>query len=463
VKKKILIVDDRINTLKVTAAILEDEGFEVFTADSGAKALAIVDDRSDIDAVLSDLKMPGMDGLELYTALQTRDNPPPFIIITAHGTVKSAVAALKEGVANYLIKPLDYDELVIVLSKAIQETELKQELLSLKQRIPREESSYHGILGTSTKMKRIFEMVQTVGPTDVSVMIYGETGTGKELLARALHLESQRRSNPLVCINSAALSESLLEAELFGYVKGAFTGAVSDRKGRLEAAHGGTLFLDEIGHMSMGLQTKLLRFLQEMSFEPVGGTRTKRVDVRIITATNFDLQEKIKAGAFLGDLLYRLEVIPIHVPALRERSEDICLLVDYFIRRYGARFQKEVRGISTQALNLLMNYHWPGNVRELKNSIARAVILTSGSRLEIEDLPDKILDSQGNRRPASGEGLIARLPARGVTLKAMEKELIAKTLGQCRGNKSRAAASLGISRKTLYEKIERYGIDVGPR
>jgi DNA-binding NtrC family response regulator len=368
------------------------------------------------------------------------------------------VEALKEGVTNYLIKPLDYDELVIVLNKAIQEKELKQELISLKQRIPREESSYHGILGASPKMKKIFEMVQTVGPTDVSVMIYGETGTGKELLARALHLESQRRDNPMVCINSAALSESLLEAELFGYVKGAFTGAVSDRKGRLEAAHRGTLFLDEIGHMSLGLQAKLLRFLQEMSFEPVGGSVSKKVNVRIITATNFDLQEKIRSGEFLGDLLYRLEVIPMRVPALRERTEDICLLVDFFIKRYGQKFQKTVHGIATQAMDILVNYPWPGNVRELKNSIARAVILTNSTRLEVEDLPRKLVHEGEREAAGAANDLIPRLPAGGITLKGMEKQLIIKTLDHCRGNKSRSAEYLGISRKTLYEKIERYGI-----
>jgi transcriptional regulator with PAS, ATPase and Fis domain len=301
--------------------------------------------------------------------------------------------------------------------------------------------------------------VRTVGATDASVLIYGETGTGKELLARALHMESPRREGKMVCINSAALSESLLEAELFGYVKGAFTGAQADRKGRLEMAHKGTLFLDEIGHMSLGLQTKLLRFLQEMAFEPVGGSSSRSVDVRIIAATNLDLQAEIRAGRFLNDLLYRIEVVPLRLPALRERKDDIYLLVDHFMRQFARQYKKPITQIDPQALQVISDYHWPGNVRELKNCIARSVILSKSSSITVEDLPQKITDTSRLSAVQPDDALFQNLPEQGVTLRHMERALIRATLVKNKGNKSLTAKSLGISRKTLYEKIERYGIE----
>jgi DNA-binding NtrC family response regulator len=457
--KTIMVVEDRGNTLKVISAILEDEGFHVLQATNGRQAFALFNANPTIQAVLSDLKMPEMDGLALFKQMQAVRRPPPFIIMTAYGTVKSAVQALKEGVANYLIKPLDYEELVIVLEKAIHDHSLSQELKALKASINPPEA-FHEMIGADKKMKDIFERVRMVGPTDASVLIYGETGTGKELLARSIHLESRRHDRPMVCINSAALSESLLEAELFGYVKGAFTGALGDRQGRLETAHRSTLFLDEIGHMSLQLQAKLLRFLQEMSFEPVGGSVTKSVDVRVIAATNLDLQARIREGTFLSDLLYRLEVVPMRLPPLRARNGDICLITDYFVRRMARQYEKPIEGIAPEALKILSAYSWPGNIRQLKNVIARSVILSRDTLLEVNDLPQDIVSDVTCEDQTGRVCLISSLPPEGITLRDMEIDLIRRTIVHCVGNKSLAARQLGISRKTLYEKIQRYAIEI---
>ncbi|MBN1102745.1 MAG: sigma-54-dependent Fis family transcriptional regulator [Deltaproteobacteria bacterium] len=455
--RRVLVVDDQINTLKVLMAILADEGYEVLRATSGAEALNLLESEENIHAILADLKMPGIDGMDFYRTMKTIREPIPFIIMTAYGSVKSAVQALKEGVTNYLIKPLDFDELIIILEKSIRQHEMAGEIKRLRLRI-NEETTFHGIIGCTRAMKDIFDMVLTVGPTDASILIHGETGTGKELLARAIHEESRRREGNLVCINSAALTESLLEAELFGYVRGAFTGASTNRKGRLEMAHRGTLFLDEIGHMSLRLQSKLLRFVQEMVFEPVGSTESRSVDVRLIAATNLNLQGEIKAGRFLSDLLYRIEVISIRMPPLRERREDIPLLAEYFLRHYAEQYQKALDGVNPEAMEVLMGYAWPGNVRELKNCMARAVILSKGGHLRAEDFPDKA-PSAGRSAPTFGEKPgVLEIPEQGLKLRDMEIELVRRTLQKCGGNKSLAAQSLGISRKALYEKIERYGI-----
>jgi len=453
--KTILAVDDQKNSLKVLAAILEDEGYRVIQATSARQALEIHADGTRIEAVLSDFKMPGMNGLELFKQMNSQRKAPPFIIMSAYGTVKSAVQALKEGVTHYLIKPLDYDELSIVLAKAIREREMARELDTLKEQV-RDEEVFHGIIGGTRQMLDIFEIVRTAGPTDVPVLIRGETGTGKELLARALHLESERRDSEMVCINSAALADNLLEAELFGYIKGAFTGAVSDRKGRLEAANHGTLFLDEIGQMSLRLQSKLLRFLEEMTFEPVGSTAARRVDVRVLAATNLNLPVEIEKGRFLRDLLYRIDVINIELPPLRERREDIYLLVDHYIRRYAARFGKDIQGVEPATMQALVDHQWPGNIRELKNYLARGVILSKKKKLSLADLPDFNASSAktADTLDEAPTGLSSQ-PGN-LTLREMEKKMIRATLAACDGNKSRTAARLGISRKTLYEKIARY-------
>ena len=327
----------------------------------------------------------------------------------------------------------------IVLKKAIKEREGASELANLKRQVM-DEKSFHGIIGSSRAMTDIYDLVRTVGKTDASVMICGETGTGKELLARAVHMESSRRNAEMVCINSAALSENLLEAELFGYVKGAFTGAESNRKGRLELADHSTLFLDEIGHMNLRLQAKLLRFLQEKTFEPVGSALAHKVDVRIIAATNLDLQEEIRKERFLSDLLYRIEVIKINVPPLRERKEDIHLFVHNYANKYARQYEKKINGVDAEAMKALQEYNWPGNVRELKNYIERGVILSKKPILCIEALPENIQ--------------IAKNPCKEVcSLKDLEKAQILKTLEKYDGNKSLTARHLGISRKTLYKKL----------
>ncbi len=456
-ERTILVVDDQINTLKVLMAILADEGYAVLEASDGERALELYQDHPEIDVVLADLKMPGMSGLELYRHLRRIRPTPPFVIMTAHATVQTAVQALKEGVTDYLIKPLDYEELAIILDRACRHHQMSRELAALRRQV-HTGNHFHGIIGASRPMQELFELVRTVAPTDAPVLIRGETGTGKELFARSIHRESKRRDRPQVCINCAAVAENLLEAELFGYVKGAFTGAAGDKPGRLETAEGGTLFLDEIGKMSLALQAKLLRFLQDGSFEPVGATRSRRVDVRLVAATNLDLARLIDQGLFLSDLLYRIEVITIQVPPLRERVVDIPLLVEHFVDHFSSQYEKPLAGVTPEAMQALMDYSWPGNVRELENCLARAVILCKGSRLSPADLPEHVA-SPG--RPAAPGRLFDNLPEQGLTLAEMEGQLIARTLEQCRGNKTLAARRLGISRKGLYEKIQRLGLKKG--
>ncbi|MBU2549427.1 MAG: sigma-54 dependent transcriptional regulator [Proteobacteria bacterium] len=459
--KNILLVDDRIHTLKGLVAILIDEGYAVLQAASGAEALEMHRKMPEIDVVLADLKMPHMSGLDLFRAMNERGDAPPFVIMTAFGTVRSAVEALKEGVTEYLIKPLDYEELVIVLEKAVRERSMTRELEDLRERVGAG-NAFHDIIGQSEPMTTIHDVVRTVGPTDATVLIRGETGTGKELLARAVHLESRRKTRDLVCLNCAALTESLLEAELFGYVKGAFTGADTDRRGRIEYADKGTLFLDEIGHMSMALQAKLLRFLQEMTFEPVGGAVGRKVDVRLIAATNLNLAERIKEGRFLADLLYRIEVITIELPPLRERGEDVSLLAGHFLHLFARQYDKPIEGLTPEAMDALNHYLWPGNVRELKNRLARAVILSKNQRIGLNDLPEEIREFGGRPAPESSpprsSELVGEIPADGLAIKDMEAVLIRKTLRKAMGNKSLAAKWLGISRKALYKKMNRFGI-----
>lgn len=458
---QILVVDDQINTLKVISAILHDEGYHVLQSKSGHEALQIFKTRDDVDVCLVDLKMPYMDGLQLFRKMKEYRNPPPFLIMTAYGTIQSAVQALKEGVSDYILKPLDFDELIRSLQRAIQERHTCEHLFPAGGPGPDDEPrSFHQIIGKSEKIKDIFGLIKKVAPTEAPILIYGETGTGKELVARAIHQESLCRDAKFVTLNIPTLAESLLEAELFGSVKGAYTGATMDKKGYLDIADGGTLFLDEIGRINFGFQSKLLRFLEDKTFEPVGSTETRHVDVRLVAATNLDLHSEVKEERFMSDLLYRIEVVPISIPPLRERKEDIPLLVRTFIEKYAYKYTRFVYDITKEALDLLVQYEWPGNIRELENCIARTVILASGSSIEPQDLPPKTLfhEKEGKNEKKQSD-VINILPNEGVQIQEMEAELIQKTLLKYRGNKSLAAEALGISRKALYEKIKRHGID----
>jgi len=454
-RKKILIVDDKASTLKILGDFLEEENYEVLRANNANEALAIYKNGDSIDVILADLKMPGIDGLELFRRLRDLKSEIPFVIMTAYGSIESTVEAMKEGVSNYLIKPLNYDELSIVIGRSIGDRKMSTELVDLRREV-REKYAGKDIIGTHPTMQRVFEMLETVAPTDAPVLIYGETGTGKELIAKAIHASSNRHHRNMVCINSAALPDDLLDAELFGYKKGAFTGAAVSKKGRLEMADGGTLFLDEIGHMSMSLQTKLLRFLQEGSFDPVGGVITRYVDVRVIAATNKDLNEEIKAKRFLGDLLYRLDMFTITLPPLRNRGDDILLLINYFLEKYALKYNKEIKGVAPEVEAALTRYDWPGNIRELEYCIARCVILAKDTVIKIENLPGKIKVDRLASNNLQRNGIIRDIPNQGITLQELEDELIQKTIEKCEGNKSKTASMLGMSRKTLYEKINRF-------
>lgn len=451
---RILVVDDSANTLRALNAFLTEEGYEVVTTKNPVKAIQIFKEGPPFDVVLSDLKMPRMEGMELYRSLLNYERNLLFIIMTAYGTIESSVKAMKEGVYDYLVKPINIDELSIVLTKALREKRNTLELMSLRNAV-RERYSFHNIIGRSPRMQEIFSLLRVVSPTDATVLVTGETGTGKELITKAIHYNSSRHNGPIVCLDCAALNESLLEAELFGYVKGAFTGAEKDRIGRLEAAHRGTLFLDEVAHMSQPLQSKLLRFLQERTFEPVGGVTPRKVDVRVIAATNKDLKEEVEKGRFLPDLYYRLQLIQISVPPLRKRLEDIPLLVSHFSKAAAEEYHRTPVTLDPEVIEVMMSYPWPGNVRELSNVIFRATLLGRNSRMTLQDLPADLRHVSRDPMERTTD-FFNHLPPEGVSLKKMEKELIARTLEHFNGHRSQTAEALGISRKSLYQRMRRY-------
>ena len=451
----ILIVDDEKNYLTILSAVLEDEGFEVLTALGGREALEL-HKTSDLDLILTDMKMPEMDGIELLEHIKSVDSDLPVIMMTAYGTVDKAVEAMQKGAYTYVLKPFDNERLIIYVKKAISMYQVVKENRILRDAV---ESQYRfgNIIGKSKKMRDIFDTIQKVAPTSATVLIEGESGTGKELVARSIHFNSHRRQKPFVAVNCSALAESLLESELFGHERGAFTGAVATKKGRFELADGGTLFLDEIGELSQNLQVKLLRVLQEKVFERVGGVRTISVDIRIIAATNKDLQYEMQIGRFREDLYYRLNVVHIALPALKERQEDIRLLVNHFLKKYASERQS-VEGVDQEVDRLFYKYSWPGNIRELENVIERVMILCPGEIIRVSDLPKGFTDNVHNTLHLEGIPADAKLYD---TLAMIEKAMIERALKISGNVQSHAADLLGIGKSGLNQKIKKYNLDVG--
>lgn len=449
-KLSILIVDDEKNIREGLGRALELEGYGILLAEDGKQALEMFN-RQQVDLVISDLKMPRISGEELLRSLMSSNPNVPVIILTGHGTVENAVGAMRDGAYDFLTKPVNLDRLSLLVKRALSNRKLALEHEALKEEVEKLEKkrSFASLIGKSAPMQRVFDLINQVAATKASVLITGESGVGKELVADALHALSDRRSGPLIKVHCAALSESLLESELFGHEKGAFTGAANQKRGRFELADGGTLFLDEIGEINPSVQVKLLRVLQEKSFERVGGEKTLEVDVRLVTATNRDLKKEIEAGRFREDLYYRLNIVHIPLPPLRERKDDIPLLVNSFVRELAAENHKTIEGVDAKARQALFNYRWPGNVRELRNVIESSVVLAKGSILTLEDLPPQIRSDE--------EGSVIRLDV-GITLEKAEREIIRQTLLANRNNKSRTAEILGIGRKTLHRKIDEYGL-----
>jgi DNA-binding NtrC family response regulator len=451
--KKILIVDDELNMRLVLSAMLKKEGFEVSSAANGREALQILQSNK-IAVVITDLKMPDMDGMELLTHISERYPEIPVVMITAHGTVATAVEALKKGALDYITKPFDLDDLKNVIYKAIKTSNLKENELFL----PPEEIERIGMIGTSQKTMEIFDVIKRVAQTTTTVMITGETGTGKELVADAIRYNSPRKNNPLIKINCAAIAETLMESELFGYEKGAYTGAVVTKQGKFELAHKGTLFLDEVAEIPREMQVKLLRVIQEQEFERVGGLRTIKVDVRIIAATNQNLFRQVQAGNFREDLFYRLNVFPIEIPPLRERKEDILPLVDYFMDKFNKKLDLSVK-MDSEVNEMLLHYEWPGNVRELQNLIERMMLLaknnliTSGEvPVEFKDAIDKIITA-----PADDSKKPFKEYMRD-HVENVERQMIIKCLEESGDNVTNAAKKMGLSRKGLQLKMIKYNL-----
>ena len=448
-QQSVLVVDDdRTGRETLTEAVAE-MGYAVASAAAGPEALDVLRQK-EIDIVLTDLKMPGMDGLELLKRAKLIRPDVFVILVTAFATVDTAVAAMKSGAYDYIMKPIDLRQLRVLLDRATQSRDLLIENELLKDRLG-EKYDFSNIIGGSAAMRKVYDLIRQVANTNAVVLIEGESGTGKELVANAIHSNSGRRDQPFIKVNCAALPETLLEAELFGHERGAFTGAIEQRKGRFELADAGTLFLDEIGDLSPGTQAKLLRVLQNYEFERVGGTKTLHVDVRVIAATNANLAERVQQDRFRQDLYYRLRVVPILVPPLRERPEDIPLLVTHFVKFYSERNNKDVRGVSAEAANVITIYPWPGNVRELQNCIENMVVLSAGPMLGPELLPTELQQTTVARDQAG-------FPI-GLSMRQIEEKAIRETLASVGGNRMRAAGILGISLRTLHRKITEYGID----
>ncbi len=430
---KLLIVDDDESHRLMLKAVLSEEGCRINEAGDGKEAVELVEE-NDFDLILMDIRMAGMSGIDALKIIKAKRPELPILLMTAYGTVKSAVEALKLGAIDYFTKPLDIQELKLAVKNAVKNVKIEEV----------SDKDFTEIIGKSKGIKEILETVLRIAPTDATILIYGESGTGKELIANAIHQKSKRSDKAFIKVNCAALTETLLESELFGHEKGAFTGAISKKEGRFELADKGTIFLDEIGDMSPATQAKVLRILQEKEFERVGGTKTLKVDVRVIAATNKELDKEVKAGRFRDDLYYRLNVVTIQIPSLRERLEDIIPLSDHFLRHYKEKNNKTIKGLHPEALSLMQSYNWPGNIRELENAIERAVIMSRGEYIAPSDLPITI---QSTEKAETG-----------ATIKDVEKDLILKTLHETDGNRTKAAQLLGITRRTLLNKIKEYKI-----
>jgi len=454
---KVLVVDDEANLRKVLATMLRRTGYEVTVAADGEQGLAEFQ-KSGADIVITDLVMPKVGGMEILRTVNSSSPDVPVIIITAHGTVDSAVEAIKLGAFDYITKPFDQAEIQAVIAKAARTHDIAQRNVRVDGR------ARAAIVGQSPQMQEIFKIIEKVADTPSTVLITGESGTGKELIATALHEGSSRRNKPLIRINCAAIPKDLMESELFGYERGAFTGAVTSKPGRFELADEGTLFLDEIAEIPVEMQVKILRALQESEFERVGGIKTTRVDVRLIAATNRNLELEIEAGRFRKDLYYRLAVVPIVLPALRERQSDIPMLTHHFIEKYNRKLNKKIEGISDEAVALLQAYAWPGNIRELENLMERVLLFADGPKIAAKDLPDHIRQA-AVEAPAAASTTADGTPAETglkdiVRMKAaaLEKDLIAKALEETGGNVTRAARLLQISRKSLQTKMKEFGL-----
>ena len=451
---KILIVDDDPGHLTTLKTIVRSWGYPVAGADDGESAVAHIHSEP-VDLVLMDVRMARMGGILALAAIKDYNPAIPVIIMTAYSSVESAVDALKAGAYDYLIKPLDFEVLKLTIERACEHSGLKAENQRLRAQLSAD-FDMANIIGKSRPMKELMEMLAMVAPSEATVLVTGESGTGKELIARSLHFNSPRKDHPLVVVNCAAIAESLLESELFGHEKGAFTGADRRREGRFMQANRGTLFLDEIGETSPTMQAKLLRVLQEKEIQRVGGQETLSVDVRIVAATNRVLETEVAQGRFREDLFYRLNVMPLNVPPLRDRREDIPLLAAHFLNTYARQNRKTARGFSPQAMNILLKHDWPGNVRELENTIERAVILLTGEHVTERQLPLNMVKKLAGPEPFPVYGAIPDHPR---ALEDIEKEAILGTLEATKGNKSETARRLGITRKTLHNKLKRYGVE----
>ncbi len=451
--KSVLVVDDEIGARESLRMILKND-YSVFLARDAEEAILQMGEHSP-DVILLDIILPDLDGLKLLEKIKQREPDAIVIMITATKTVKTAVEAMKLGAYDYITKPFDIDELRLIVSRALSTQALEKEVKYLRKEVDRS-FIFENIIGKSKAMKEIFGIVRQIADTRSTVLVMGESGTGKELISRAIHYNSSRKNFPFVTINCAAIPETLIESELFGHEKGAFTNAIEKKLGRFELAHQGTLFLDEIGELSLATQAKILRFLEEREFNRVGGAKTIKVDVRLITATNRELSQLIKKGAFREDLYYRINVVPIIVPPLRERREDIPLLLDHFIRKYNEEGNKKVQGVSREALELIMNYEWPGNVRELENLIERAIALTSNEYIQTDELPISMTNSSkiNGLRDSVLSGRVSFLLAE----EEFEKGIILDALKKTNYVQSHAAEILGISRRILKYKMDKLGI-----